>query len=320
MKGHISAHLEGRGTEGALPRPNYTVKENGTVVVSIWVDNYGKVVKAKAGVDGTTISDKDLWTAARNAAMNTRFKFKFDAPALQEGTISYAFFNDVMGRFPGTTPITSVKNLVEKQKDGFFKIKATYNDLYSLERLIFLVEEDDYIIPVQLVKKDLGAEKRFYSLRLAKGDTLVIKGELDMIRIENEYYKGLKDAVILSNEDDEFYPEERTKKEPVPFQLVAKKPKFQGGDQNDFSKWVISHLIYPDSAKRDGIQGRVVLQFTIKADGSITNVVVFKGLSSDLDKEVVRVVSSSPSWEPGIGADGNPVDVSYTFPVVIQIR
>lgn len=90
-EGMPNAHLEGRGTEGSLPRPSYNVQESGTVVVAIWVDNYGKVVKAQAGADGTTVTDKALWAAARNAAMGTRFKMKMDAPAMQQGTITYVF-------------------------------------------------------------------------------------------------------------------------------------------------------------------------------------------------------------------------------------
>ena len=86
-----NASLEGRGTEGSLPRPGYNVQESGTMVVTIWVDNYGKVVKAQAGADGTTITDKALWDATRDAAMGTRFKQKMDAPAMQEGTIRYVF-------------------------------------------------------------------------------------------------------------------------------------------------------------------------------------------------------------------------------------
>ena len=90
-EGMPNAHLEGRGTEGSLPRPSYNVQKSGTVVVTIWVDNYGKVVKAQAGADGTTVTDKNLWAAARNAAMGTRFKQKMDAPAMQQGTITYVF-------------------------------------------------------------------------------------------------------------------------------------------------------------------------------------------------------------------------------------
>ena len=90
-EGVANAPLEGRGTEGSLPRPSYNVQQSGTVVVTIWVDQYGKVVKAQAGADGTTVTDKTLWAAARNAAMGTRFKQKMDAPAMQQGTITYVF-------------------------------------------------------------------------------------------------------------------------------------------------------------------------------------------------------------------------------------
>ena len=61
------------------------------MVVEIWVDNYGIVQKAIAGVEGTTVSDKDLWNEARKAAMKASFNMSADAPALQKGTITYIF-------------------------------------------------------------------------------------------------------------------------------------------------------------------------------------------------------------------------------------
>lgn len=85
------SHLKGRSVVGALPRPVYDSEESGTVVVSIWVDNYGNVTKAQAGAEGTTTNNKKLWTAARDAAMKAHFNQKADAPALQEGTITYIF-------------------------------------------------------------------------------------------------------------------------------------------------------------------------------------------------------------------------------------
>ena len=87
-----SAQLDGRGVEGSLPRPSYDVNSDCTVVVTVWVDNFGKVVKAQAGAYGTTTTNRSIWAAAREAAMNTRFKQKMDAPALQEGSIKYTFW------------------------------------------------------------------------------------------------------------------------------------------------------------------------------------------------------------------------------------
>ena len=86
-----NAHLKGRSVLGALPRPDYSVQDEGKVVVDIWVDNYGNVTKAIAGGQGTTVSNQALWAAARAAAMKAHFNQSADAPALQQGTITYIF-------------------------------------------------------------------------------------------------------------------------------------------------------------------------------------------------------------------------------------
>lgn len=89
--GSANAHLKGRNVIGTLPRPSYSIQESGIVVVTVWVDQYGNVTKALAGADGTTVTSTELWTAARNAAMKAHFNQKADAPALQQGTITYIF-------------------------------------------------------------------------------------------------------------------------------------------------------------------------------------------------------------------------------------
>ena len=89
--GKPNAHVQGRNTVGNIPRPVYNVQESGIVVVNIWVDNYGNVVKAVPGGDGTTVLDKTLSAAARKAALETHFNMSADAPAMQEGTITYYF-------------------------------------------------------------------------------------------------------------------------------------------------------------------------------------------------------------------------------------
>lgn len=86
-----NADLQGRNVIGTLPRPSYSVQESGTVVVTIWVDQYGNVTKAQAGAEGTTATSKKLWEEARKAALRAHFNQKADAPALQQGTITYIF-------------------------------------------------------------------------------------------------------------------------------------------------------------------------------------------------------------------------------------
>ena len=113
--------------------------------------------------------------------------------------------------------------------------------------------------------------------------------------------------------------EEVVEEEAIPFQLVEEKPSFNGGDANEFSKWVNSQLVYPEIAKENGVQGRVTLSFTVEKDGKVTNVRVLRGVDPSLDDEAVRVVKSSPKWKPGKQRD-RAVKVTYTFPVIFQLR
>ncbi len=100
---------------------------------------------------------------------------------------------------------------------------------------------------------------------------------------------------------------------------VEEKPTFNGGDANEFSKWVNSQLQYPEIAQEMNIQGKVTLQFTIEKDGSLQDVKVLSTPDESLSKEAVRIVSSSPRWKPGKQRD-RAVKVTYTFPVIFQLR
>ena len=143
----------------------------------------------------------------------------------------------------------------------------------------------------------------------------------DDIKVEDNFM-SLEDDAHLGVEimdDVEEVKEEVVEEEAIPFQLVEEKPSFNGGDANEFSKWVNSKLVYPEIAKENGVQGRVTLQFTVEKDGSVTNVKVLRGVDSSLDKEAVRVVQSSPKWKPGKQRD-RAVKVTYTFPVIFQLR
>ena len=144
----------------------------------------------------------------------------------------------------------------------------------------------------------------------------------DDIKVEDNFLISTEDDASLGVEIKDYVveqEEEEEVEEEVPFAIVEQKPTFQGGDANTFTKWVFSKIVYPEIAKENGVQGRVTLQFTIETDGSVKNVKVLRGVDSSLDKEAVRVVSSSPKWSPGMQRN-KPVRVKYTFPVVFQLR
>ena len=94
------------------------------------------------------------------------------------------------------------------------------------------------------------------------------------------------------------------------FRSVEQMPQFPGGEAA-LMKYIQSHLNYP---KGTDVEGRVVLQFVVKADGSIGEVKVLRSVHELLDQEAVRIVKSLPKFTPG-RQNGQAVSVWYTLPV-----
>ncbi|UCG28654.1 MAG: energy transducer TonB [Bacteroidales bacterium] len=117
----------------------------------------------------------------------------------------------------------------------------------------------------------------------------------------------------------EFEVEEEEAEEAEIFFIVEDMPSFQGKGQEGFREWIAKNLRYPEIAAENGISGRVFVQFVVEPDGSVNKVEVIRGVDPALDKEAIRVVSSSPKWEPG-KQRGKPVRVSYTFPIVFVLQ
>ena len=79
--------------------------------------------------------------------------------------------------------------------------------------------------------------------------------------------------------------------------FIGKSPEFPGGTDSLY-KFLESNLKYPEDAKKDSIQGRVICRFTIDTDGSITDIQVLRSVHPSLDAEAVRVISAMPKWTP----------------------
>jgi protein TonB len=144
----------------------------------------------------------------------------------------------------------------------------------------------------------------------------------DDIIVDDNLFINLEDNGDLGVELVDYIEvteEEVIEEETLPFYTVEIKPKFNGGDANEFSKWVNQRLVYPQICIENGVSGRVTLSFTIKADGTLADAKVMRGVDPALDKEALRVVNSSPKWTPGKQRD-RAVAVTYTFPVIFQLR
>ena len=98
---------------------------------------------------------------------------------------------------------------------------------------------------------------------------------------------------------------------------VKQMPMFPGGEVA-LLQWVSSHIQYPQSCQENNIQGRVLVQFVVKKDGSIGQVKVVRPKHPDLDKEAIRIVKSLPLFTPG-QQDGIPANVWYTLPITFKL-
>ena len=102
------------------------------------------------------------------------------------------------------------------------------------------------------------------------------------------------------------------------FVVVEKQPEFPGGT-TALMKFLGDNIKYPVIAQENGIQGRVITNFVVERDGSISDVQVVRGQDPSLDKEAVRVIKTMPKWAPG-QQRGKPVRVRFTLPVVFRLQ
>ena len=101
------------------------------------------------------------------------------------------------------------------------------------------------------------------------------------------------------------------------FQVVEEQPMFPGGMQ-EMMKFLQQNIKYPKEAQEQGKQGRVIVQFVVNKDGSITGDSVVRSVDPLLDAEALRVVRSMPNWTPG-KQRGKEVRVRFTLPVSFRL-
>jgi protein TonB len=97
------------------------------------------------------------------------------------------------------------------------------------------------------------------------------------------------------------------------FDVVEQMPEYPGGMQALF-EYLSQNVKYPEDAKAQKIEGRVIATFVVETDGSISNVEVAKPAFPSLDAEAVRVLSGMSKWTPG-KQNGKVVRVKYTVPI-----
>lgn len=102
------------------------------------------------------------------------------------------------------------------------------------------------------------------------------------------------------------------------FFIVEQMPKFKGKSSDEFKKFLNDEIRYPQEALEQKIEGKLFVQFTVDKEGYVKDAKVVRGIHPALDQEALRIVYSSPRWEPGTQR-GKAVNVIFTFPVIFQL-
>ena len=101
------------------------------------------------------------------------------------------------------------------------------------------------------------------------------------------------------------------------YMVVEDSPQFPGGLQA-LLDYLHDNIKYPESCRRDSIQGRVIISFVVEKDGSINSAEIVKGVHEQLDAEALRVIGAMPKWKPG-KQRGKTVRVKYAIPVNFRL-
>jgi len=104
-------------------------------------------------------------------------------------------------------------------------------------------------------------------------------------------------------------------KDTTVYQFVSQMPQ----PSYDMKKYLAENIKYPNTARKNGIEGKVAVQYTVNEDGSLSNFRIVRGIGNGCDEEALRVMKLMPPWIPG-KKDGKPVRVRYTQPITFRIR
>ena len=148
-----------------------------------------------------------------------------------------------------------------------------------------------------------------FSIDVKKGDAVAaayVGYASDVIVVKEK-----QDSYVFVLEKDGSAGKDKT------YDVVEVMPQFPGGSAA-MMQYLMKNIRYPEESFKNNIQGRVIVSFTVRKDGSISDAHVMRHISPQLDAEALRVINTMPNWTPGM-QDGKPVAVKYAVPVTFRI-
>ena len=216
-----------------------------------------------------------------------------------------------------------------QDKDGILVFRQNKQVSKDAPKLIF--GEPNGPEPLFILDGKVATREQMMALDQSTIDHVnVMKNEEALKEYAKHFNADTSNGIIFINTKD--HVKKGGSKELVSVRVEAKKPQNEGnvfdvvehmpefpGGMEEMMKYLSMNIRYPEAAHKAGKQGRVLVNFVVEADGTISNANVLRSVSEELDAEAIRVIQNMPKWKPGM-QNGQAVRVKYTIPISFRLN
>lgn len=191
-----------------------------------------------------------------------------------------------------------------------------YNHKYGLSNNFNFSHLKQRIIMMNKKKSNATGHIK-YALFVLPAFALLVAGNISCSQDASQTEDAKEEVVAPVSPEAKEAPADSTAKEEV-FMVAEQMPEFPGG-MKELLKFLQDNLKYPGNAMKNNVQGRVIVQFVVEKDGTLTEFKVARSVDPDLDAEALRVLQTMPKWKPGMQR-GKIVRVKFTVPVSFKLQ
>ena len=288
----------------AFARPEVSNKLD--EISSVKVNDLTSIVKAEEVKSVEISSDEKMKVSGTVLAADTK------VPVMGASVIIRGTTNGTLTDLDGKFVLTGLKkdDVIQVSFVGF----QTRSVIVKDESPLTIMLDDDVQNLEEMVVVGMDSNE---------DGTTTIKAQMKEKSGEKSYLEGKmtstkKDGMTVNQVDWQKKTSYDEPQEKVIFQVVEEMPEFPGGIA-EAMKFLAKNIKYPVAAQEAKIEGRVIVQFVVGRDGSVSDVKVMRGVNPELDAEAIRVVSIMPKWNPG-KQRGKAVAVKYTMPIMFRLQ
>ena len=288
----------------AFARPEVSNKLD--EISSVKVNDLTSIVKAEEVKSVENSSDEKFKVSGTVLAADTKI------PVIGASVIIRGTTNGTLTDLDGKFTLTGLKkdDVIQVSFVGFQTRSVIVKDESPLTILLNdAVQNLDEMVVVAMAPNEDGTTTIKAQMKDKNGEKSYLEGKMASTK---------KDGMTVNQVDWQKKASNSEPQEKVIFQVVEEMPQFPGG-MGEAMKFLAKNMKYPVAAQQAKIEGRVIVQFVVEKDGSVSDVKVMRGVNSELDAEAIRVVSMMPKWIPG-KQRGKAVAVKYTMPIMFRLQ